>query len=169
MILTKILRNLDHPRNLGHYNSFAKWLMGNTDHPLSFTGSCFTKYRHLLLCFVSINHRNCNYWNWKYSVFLCISDLAPENSSSDQYEWNRRLSPHGHHHSYIENQHLPKLQPVSMNRMVLTLMLVVAKLASTKKHEKWLKPWHMVTHLTVLSKSSPMNTNMTGFRWFSKT
>ena len=26
----------------------------------------------------------------------------------------------------------------------------------------------MGTHLTVLSKSYPMNTNMTGFRWFSK-
>ena len=26
----------------------------------------------------------------------------------------------------------------------------------------------MGTHLTVLSKSFPMNTNMTGFKWFSK-
>ena len=26
----------------------------------------------------------------------------------------------------------------------------------------------MGTHLTVLSESFPMNTNMTGFRWFSK-
>ena len=26
----------------------------------------------------------------------------------------------------------------------------------------------MGTHLRVLSKSYPMNTNMTGFRWFSK-
>ena len=26
----------------------------------------------------------------------------------------------------------------------------------------------MVTHLTVLSETYPMNTNMTGFRWFSK-
>ena len=29
-----------------------------------------------------------------------------------------------------------------------------------KRPEKWPKPWHMGTH--------PMNTNMTGFRWFSK-
>ena len=33
---------------------------------------------------------------------------------------------------------------------------------------KWLKPWHMGTHIRVLSESYPMNTNMTGFRWFSK-
>ena len=34
--------------------------------------------------------------------------------------------------------------------------------------EKLLKSWHMGTHLTVLSESFPLNTNMTGFRWFSK-
>ena len=33
---------------------------------------------------------------------------------------------------------------------------------------KWLKPWHVGTHLRVLSESYPMNTNVTGFRWFSK-
>ena len=37
-----------------------------------------------------------------------------------------------------------------------------------KKDEKWLKPWHMGTHLRALSESYPMNTNMTGFSWFSK-
>ena len=45
------------------------------------------------------------------------------------------------------------------------LMLVVANLVNTKwckKPEKYLKPWHMGTHLRVL-----MNTNMTRFRWFS--
>ena len=30
------------------------------------------------------------------------------------------------------------------------------------------KPWHIGTHLRVLSESYPMDTNMTGFRWFSK-
>ena len=30
------------------------------------------------------------------------------------------------------------------------------------------KPWYMGTHLRVLSKGYQMNTNMTGFRWFSK-
>ena len=29
--------------------------------------------------------------------------------------------------------------------------------------------WHMGTHRRVLSESYPMNTNMTGFRWVSKT
>ena len=37
-----------------------------------------------------------------------------------------------------------------------------------KKLSKWLKPWQTGTHLRVLSKSFPMNTNMTGFRQFSK-
>ena len=31
----------------------------------------------------------------------------------------------------------------------------------------FLKPWHMGTHLRVLSESYPMNFNMAGFRWFS--
>ena len=54
---------------------------------------------------------------------------------------------------------------------LLTLMMLVASLANTKwcnKPEKWLKPWQMGTHLRVLSESFPMNTNMTGFRWFLK-
>ena len=37
-----------------------------------------------------------------------------------------------------------------------------------KKLGKCLKSWHMGTHLRVLSESYPMNTNMIGFRWFSK-
>ena len=47
--------------------------------------------------------------------------------------------------------------------LYLTLMLLVANLANTKwskKPEKWLKPWHMGTHLRVLSESYPTNTNM---------
>ena len=37
-----------------------------------------------------------------------------------------------------------------------------------KKTEKLLHPWHMGTHLRGLGENCPMNTNMTGFRWFSK-
>ena len=51
----------------------------------------------------------------------------------------------------------------------LTFMLVAANLANTKwckKPEKWLKPWHMGTHLRALSESIPTNTSMTVFRWF---
>ena len=54
----------------------------------------------------------------------------------------------------------------------LTLMLLVANLANTKwckKTAKLLKPWHMGTHLRELVESFPMDTNMTAFRWFSKT
>ena len=46
-------------------------------------------------------------------------------------------------------------------------MLLVANLGKNKmmqKAEKLLIPWHMGTHLTVLSECYPMNTNMTGFR-----
>ena len=50
-------------------------------------------------------------------------------------------------------------------------MLLVANLANTKwceKHENWLKPWQMGTHLRVLSESFLMITNMAWFRGFSK-
>ena len=59
----------------------------------------------------------------------------------------------------------------SSHSQVLTLMLLVANLSiqnDAKKNEKLLKPWHMGTHLRMLSESYPMNTNKTGFRWFSK-
>ena len=61
--------------------------------------------------------------------------------------------------------------PYHSNYSNLTILLLVTNLANTKwckKSEKWLKPWHMGTHLRVLSISYPMDTNMTGFRWFSK-
>ena len=50
-------------------------------------------------------------------------------------------------------------------------MLLVANGANTKwfkKSENLLEPWHMGTHLRVLSESYVMNTNMTGFRRSSK-
>ena len=37
-----------------------------------------------------------------------------------------------------------------------------------KRAEKRPKPWHMGTHLRVLIESYPMNTNMAGFKCFSK-
>ena len=60
---------------------------------------------------------------------------------------------------------------VGLEDCTLTLMRLFANLAITKwckKTENWLKPWHMVPHLRVLSKSYPLNTNVTGFRWFKK-
>ena len=55
----------------------------------------------------------------------------------------------------------------------LPLMLLVANFANTKsckKAKKWLKPWHMDTHLRILSESYPMNTGMTrqGLEGFPK-
>ena len=60
---------------------------------------------------------------------------------------------------------------VGLEDCTLTLIRLLANLAITKwckQTEKWLKPWHMVPHLRILSKSYPMNTNVTGFRWFKK-
>ena len=37
-----------------------------------------------------------------------------------------------------------------------------------QKTYKKTESWHMGTHMRVLSESFPINTNMTGFRWFSK-
>ena len=49
-------------------------------------------------------------------------------------------------------------------------MLLVTNLTNTKicEKRKTLKPWHMCTHLRVLSENYPMNTNMTRFKWFSE-
>ena len=50
-------------------------------------------------------------------------------------------------------------------------MLLVAdfdKYKMMQKHAKRLKPWHIGTHLRVLSDSFALNTNMTGFRMFLK-
>ena len=58
---------------------------------------------------------------------------------------------------------------LSRPRGTLTLMLLVANLANTKrckKNEKLLKPWQMSTHLRVLGESFQMNTKTTGFQWF---
>ena len=53
-----------------------------------------------------------------------------------------------------------------------TLMLLMANLANTKLMQKTLKMTETLAHVysspRVLSKSFPVNTNMTGFRWFSK-
>ena len=56
-------------------------------------------------------------------------------------------------------------------REILTCMLLVANLANAKlrkKSEKCLKPWKIGTHLRVSNVSYLLNSNMVGFRWFSK-
>ena len=57
--------------------------------------------------------------------------------------------------------------PVFLIRYVLTFMVLVANFALTKITEKSLKPWKMGTHLRVLIERYPLNTNITGLRWFS--
>ena len=49
---------------------------------------------------------------------------------------------------------------------MLTLILLLANLVFAKrckKPKKILQPWHMGTHLRVLTESYLMSTNMTGF------
>ena len=48
----------------------------------------------------------------------------------------------------------------------LFLVLVVANFANTRSHKKskkWLKPWHMGTHMRVLNESYPMNPHWKGW------
>ena len=71
----------------------------------------------------------------------------------------------------IDRIHLPRDIRSEFMGYLLTLMLLVATLANTKwckNPGKLLKLGQMGTHLRVLSESFPMNTNMTGFGWFSR-
>ena len=78
------------------------------------------------------------------------------------------LPPGSKNNAVVKVGSVPQFSRTSVK---LTLMLLVANLANRKwckKPYKWLKPWQMGTHLRVLSESYLMNTNMTGFGWFSK-
>ena len=92
---------------------------------------------------------------------------SPRYHRSFKHEWIKICQSPVHKlaHMYL---------PLSSIR-VLNLMLLVndmSYMTNTKccktVPEKWLIPWHMVTHLRLLSESYPINTDMTGFRWFSK-
>ena len=111
-----------------------------------------------------------DYWQYMNNLCHCLTYNGSSLSSIDL--------PTGHWPLSMEN-HGPTIgfflseidETISLNTPLLTLMLLVANLPKTKwckLPEKWLKPWHMGTHLKVLSETFPMNTNMTGFRWFSK-
>ena len=50
----------------------------------------------------------------------------------------------------------------------MLLMWLIWAIQKNAKNLKILKSLHMATHLRVLSKIYPMNTNMVGFKWFSK-
>ena len=57
---------------------------------------------------------------------------------------------------------------LSLDKNSLSIGRVTNPYADAKIWENDMKPWHMGTHLRVLSESYPMNTNMTGLRCFSK-
>ena len=110
-------------------------------------------------------------WCWSFSldIFMCFSGLLGWSW------WLPTYIPRSYTHiqdpllGRPQNYQDPCLRHFRVS--LLTLMLLVANLANSKwckKHVKWLKPWQMGIHLRVVSESYPMNTNMTGFRWFSK-
>ena len=50
----------------------------------------------------------------------------------------------------------------------MMLVPIIWQLQNYTRNLKNDKSWHIATHLRVLSKSFPMNTDTKGFRWFSK-
>ena len=76
-------------------------------------------------------------------------------------------------HSTNNKTHQPGVMYIHSEQRIkgLTLMLLVANLPiqnDAKSMKNSPKPWHMGTHLKVLTESFLMSTNMTGFRCFSK-
>ena len=72
------------------------------------------------------------------------------------------------HHSYV---HHTKVVPCSLKPIKpLCCCWQIWPTQNDAKNllKKILKPWHMGTHLRVLSESYLISTNITGFRWFSK-
>ena len=98
-----------------------------------------------------------------YSNHHC--DIRRYRDTMAMHERVKYIHLHPKNHSQSESSRR-NFRPSEYNCRNLTFMLLVTNLANTKwcrKPEKWLKPWHMGTHLRVLSESFPMNTNMTGF------
>ena len=100
-----------------------------------------------------------------------LSNMELNNSYKICLWWNSRYKIR--HDNSIQYKQICSCREGRKNRRTrvqLTLMLLLAYLANTKwckKPEKLLKPWQMGTHLKALNESYPMNTNMTGFWWFS--
>ena len=111
-----------------------------------------------VLCISSICHMYTTDFAYDGPIFLVpLSPSYPSLPVYSTYDWTECQPPMGRVQAEL--------------KLSLTLMLLVANLANTKwckKTWKWTKPWQMGTHLRVLSESFQMNTNKTGFRWFSK-
>ena len=122
---------------------------------------------------------DCKYCHGHCACITIFRMGSPVNSAC-HFEWHRyKKYPAKYYHLWWPRYSLYSYWLMLADELVkfilyivsLTLMLLVPNLANTKwckNPENLLKPWHMCTHLRVLSESYPMNTNMTGFRWFSK-
>ena len=70
-----------------------------------------------------------------------------------------------------DQQYVTKREPSDMKGLkskVLNLWSILSKQNHAKHQKRMQKTWQMGTHTRELSESYPMNTNMTGFRRFSK-
>ena len=102
--------------------------------------------------------------DFAYDAPISLIPLSLSYPSSPVFTWKLLLST-------IRWVHVPGAASSQRVKPLTSLMLPLANLANTKwckRPKKWYKPWHMGTHLKVLSERYPMSTNMTGFRWFSK-
>ena len=72
--------------------------------------------------------------------------------------------------SFLPTQWPNPFRPGDLRDSFVSIMLVtnLTNAKIFKKPEKWWNPWCLGTHLRVLRDSYPMNTKLTGFRWFSK-
>ena len=128
-----------------------------------------TGWPHLFLKLTSMPQKGCQMWAVTFSRVcqrpryrMCIAKKG--QATGGVYSHGRSANPNSSCLDYL-------IKGTNSLRVLTLIAGGGLNLAITKQWEKpeeWLKLWHMGTHLRVLSKRYPMNTNMTGCRWFSK-
>ena len=104
-------------------------------------------------------------------LLFSTSSSSLTNASSDDGPEMQNIPLFTHNITMLFKLLIEQEGVASKKIQVLTLMLPVANLANTKwcqKPEKLSKSRHTSTHLRVINESCPINTNTTGFKWFSK-
>ena len=166
--------------NIKAYCSGFNWMVANLLYCIAYSivlvhctlchcNELFCSILHCTLCLiVTLILQNI----WRRVVCSVLNNISPSNISNFAFACKILSQLSG----YWVNPLLPVAAnkglkiwgiPLWQRHIKLTLMLLVANFAITKwckKPEKWPIPWHVGTHLRVLSESFQMNTNMTGFR-----